>query len=113
VTSIVSDGPRDWLVDVLDRKLGRALGAATGATMMVAVFTLDPGLSRQVCAVFAGLLILRAAWPPRRPASVEDLAQLQAIVLQVRADVEDRDTELGDRLDGITEMVGELADQVR
>jgi hypothetical protein len=111
MTSIVRDGPREWLVDVLDRKLGRALGAAAGATMLAAVLTIDPGLSRQVCAVFGGLLLLRAAWPPRRPASVEDLAQLQAIVLQVRADVEDRDTALGDRLDGITEAVAEIADQ--
>jgi hypothetical protein len=106
------DGPREWLVDVLDRKLGRALGAGAGTAMLVAVFTLGPGLSRQVCAVFGGLLLLRAAWPPRRPATVEDLAQLQAIVLQVRADVDDRDAELGGRLDGITEMVGEIADQV-
>jgi hypothetical protein len=112
VTSFVTDGPRAWVVDVLDRKLGRALGASAGGMMMLAVFTIDPGPARLVSAVFAGLLLLRAAWPPRRIASVEDLAQLQAIVLKVRADVDDRDVKLGARLDCITAAVAKIADQV-
>jgi hypothetical protein len=113
MASIVADGPRDWLVDVLDRKLGRLLGAVAGATMMVAVFALEAGWARKICAVFAGVLMLRAAWPPRRPATVAELAEVEAIVLKVRADVEARDEALADRVDGIAEMVAEIADQVR
>ena len=107
-----------WAVDKVNRQLGRALGAMAGLVMVAAVFHLEAGTSRIICSLFAGVLLLRAAWPrrlvhPASPASIRDLIDLEKRIIAVREDVERRDDAVGDRLDGIAELVTEIRDQVR
>jgi hypothetical protein len=105
MATIISDGPREWAADMLDRKLGRLVGAAAGLVLILGVFAVEPGWTRRACAVGGPVLVARSALPGRATRT-EDLVELEAIIMSDRAEV-------AERLDGITDLVVEIGDQVR
>lgn len=109
MASIIVDGPRNWALDVLDRKLGRAFAAATGLMMLAAVFLIHPGPARLACAVFAGLLLLRAAAPRRPQVTIDDLAQVELLVMETREHIDSR---VSDARQDVVERIRDVRTEV-
>lgn len=116
------DRPVTWAASVGCDRFARFLGGAGAVAMTAAVFHLEASVAQFVCVIFAGVLLTRTAWPhrpahPASPASIADLVELEKMIVAIREEIErdvDRRAEaLGDRLDGITELVVEIRDQVR
>jgi hypothetical protein len=129
MAAIIEDGPRAWAIDVLDHKLGRAIGLLTGAVMLAAVFVIDPGPARLAMAIGSVVMFLRSAQRARvdpapadlldrtRPRDVTaDLAELEAVIIDMRAALHEREARLDGfaaLLAGVSETVAVGADRLR
>jgi hypothetical protein len=82
MAAIIDDGPREWVVDTLNRKLGRVLAVVAGAAMLWSVHLLEPGRARLALAIGAGILFVRAVRPPSAGPTVEDLAEVELLVMR-------------------------------
>lgn len=112
------DGPAGRVADAVNRECSRLVSALAGVVMLAPVYHLDPGTARQICATFAGVLLVRASWPrrnvhPDSQATMRDLVELEKSILATREDIDQRAEAFGERLDGITDLVVEIGDQVR
>jgi hypothetical protein len=90
MAAIIDDGPRHWVTDTLNRKLGRVAAMSNGTLMLLVVTTIDPGTARIVLAVGAVTLIGYACRPQPAtcPATTTDLAEVEAIVMERLDDME-------------------------
>lgn len=114
-----------WARNLLERHLGRVAAGVSGLAMAVATVEASPGPARFVCACTTGLLLLRATGPrvrqrlrcrhacSRSTVGVHDLIELEQVILNMRAEVQERDEAIGRRLDGIAETVAAIAEELR
>jgi hypothetical protein len=115
MAAIIDDGPRQWATDALNRKLGRVAAMSNGTLMLLAVTTIDPGTARIVLAVGAVALIGYACRPQPAtcPATTDDLAEVEQIVMRVAERFDQHEDYVGEKVTEIAGMVTEIRGQVR
>jgi hypothetical protein len=113
MAAIIDDGPRIWVVDTLNRKLGRVVAAASAVALLAQMHLLAPGNARMILAVGAIALIGYACRPqPSNPAAtVDDLAEVEEIVMRLAERVDRHDND--PRFVRLLELVTEIREQIR
>lgn len=112
----IVQGPVERLRVAATHETDRLAAALFGLVMLVPVSHMQPGLARVLVAVAAGVFIGGAVWPRRHastPVSVDDLVEIEREILRTREEVQRRTGAVDERLDGIRDLVAEIADQLR
>lgn len=118
MAAIIADGPGEWAVDVLNRKMGRAFAAVVAVLMLVDVAVISAGPARVALALGAAFLAGVAARPAnpadlRHAPTTADLAQVEAELLRFREEFDEHEEFAVARAGELLELVEQIRAQLR